>query len=99
MIPGITTRLSEAVLSLETTVKFNADLIRITSTSSTTVASTVIPAFAGQAGMTIVVNQSGASITTVTTGNIGTAVTIADAAAVVFVFSADTNKWIVGALL
>jgi hypothetical protein len=99
MIPGLTTKISEAVVSLETTINPKSDLLRITSTTSTTVMSTVIPHFSGQSGMMIVVNQSGATVTTVTTGNILTAVSIANAASVVFVYSKMTDKWIVGALL
>lgn len=99
MIPGLTTKISEEVLSLETTINPKADFSRITSTTSTTVASTIIPHFSGQSGIWVVQNASGASITTVTTGNILTAVTIADKALVVFVYSKLTSKWIPGALL
>jgi len=96
MIPGITTRISEAVVALTTTISPEADLIRVTDTTSTTVMTTVIPHFAGQSGVMIVVNQSGANITTVTTGNILTATTIGQNIGVLFTFSKLTSKWIVG---
>lgn len=98
MIPGITTKISESVVSLATTINPETDLIRITSTASTTVMSTVIPHYSGQSGVMVVVNSSGADITTVTTGNILTATTIGVSVAVLFVYSKQTSKWIVGAL-
>ncbi len=99
MIPGITTKISEQIIALTTTIRPEADLVRVTSTASTTVVATIIPAFSGQSGIMLFVNQSGASLTTVTSGNIQTAITVADAALVVMAYSHQTSKWIVGALL
>lgn len=98
MIPGLTTRISEEEVSLETTITPKSDLLRITSTTSTTVLATIVPPFAGFSGMHIISNESGASITTVTTGNIATAITIGVNVAVLVAFSKLRNKYIVGAL-
>lgn len=96
MIPGITTKISESIVALADTINPETDLIRVTDTTSTTAMSTIIPHFSGQSGVMIVVNQSGADITTVTTGNILTATTIGVNIAVLFAYSKQTSKWIVG---
>lgn len=97
MFPGLTTKLSEKAVDLATTVVAEADLLRVTDTTSTTVLATLSPRFGGGfGGVTFVHNGSGASITTVTTGNILTAVTIPNAALVVFCYSKELGKYIVG---
>lgn len=99
MIPGITTKISESIAALTTTgLNPETDLIRVTDTTSTTVLTTVIPHYSGQAGILLFVNASGNNITTLTTGNILTAITIGNNALVVMVYSKLTTKWIVGAL-
>ena len=98
MIPGLTSKVSEQAVSLTTTIAPKTDVIRVTSTTSTTVVATITPAFGGFGGVLVIVNQSGGNITTVTTGNITTAVTIGQNVAVLFIFSKSTGKWIPGAL-
>ena len=98
MIPGLTSKVSEQAISLTTTIAPKTDVIRVTSTTSTTVVATITPAFGGFGGVLVIVNQSGGNITTVTTGNITTAVTIGQNVAVLFIFSKSTGKWIPGAL-
>lgn len=98
MIPGITSKISESNIALATTVSPETDLVKVTDTTSTTVVTTIIPHYAGQSGIMILANQSGANITTLTTGNITTAVTIGANVAVLMVYSKLTSKWIVGAL-
>lgn len=99
MIPGTTTKLSEETIALATTIYPKKDMIHVTSTTSTTVASTIVPAFGGGfSGILVVVNRSGADITTTTAGNIATAVTIGQSVATVLVYSKLTGKWYPGAL-
>ena len=99
MFPGLTTKLSEESIALSTTIAPKSDLVHVTNTTSTTVASTITPAFGGgQSGIMVLVNRSGNNITTVTTGNIATAVTIGQNVAVVMVYSKSQSKWYMGAL-
>ncbi len=98
MFPGLTTRISESAIALATSIFPLSDLVRVTDTTSTTVVATISPAFAGFSGIIVITNESGANITTVTTGNIKTAVTIGVNVAVVFVYSAVAGKWYPGAL-
>ena len=98
MFPGLTTKVSEATVALATTIYPQSDLLRVTDTSSTTVVATISPAFGGFGGILIINNESGAAITTVTTGNIATAVSIAANTATLFVYSQGLGKWIPGAV-
>ena len=98
MIPGITSKMSEGALALATTIYPKTDLVRVTDTTSTTVVATISPAFEGFSGFLVLANRSGASLTTVTTGNILTAVTVGVNVAVLFIYSKSEGKWIPGAL-
>ena len=99
MIPGLTTKISEQDgFALATTIYPKTDLINVTDTTSTTVVATIMPPYAGFSGILIVVNTSGASLTTVTTGNIATAVTIGQNVATLLAYSKSDNKWYPGAL-
>jgi hypothetical protein len=98
MFPGLTTRISSELIALATTIAPRADVVHITDTTTTTVVATITPQFGGQSGMMIVVNRSGNNITTVTTGNIATAVTIGQNVATLLVFSKLTGKYYPGAL-
>ena len=98
MIPGITTKISEGLIALTTTIKPKFDLVHVNDTTSTTVVTTITPPFGGFSGILVLVNRSGNDITTLTTGNIQTAVTIGQNVATVLVFSKLTGKWYAGAL-
>jgi hypothetical protein len=98
MIPGITTKISEGNIALATTIFPKSDLVLVTDTTSTTVVETIQPPYAGFSGICIIVNRSGANITTVTTGNIQTAKTLGADVAIVMVYSKVNNKWYPGAL-
>lgn len=99
MFPGLTTKLSEENIALSTIIAPKSDLVHVTDTTSTTVVSTITPAFGGgNSGIHIVVNRSGNNITTVTTGNIATAITIGQNVATVLVYSKSQSKWYPGAL-
>lgn len=99
MIPGLTTKISEELVSLATTIAPKRDLVHITSTTTTTVLATITPAFGGGfSGIAVLVNRSGNDITTVTTGNIAVAATIPVNMAVVLVHSKITGKWYPGAI-
>jgi hypothetical protein len=98
MFPGKTSKVSEENIALATTIYPKSDLVRVTDTTSTTVVATIAAPFGGFGGVTFLQNASGAAITTVTTGNILTAVSIGDKALVVMVYSQILGKYIVGAL-
>ncbi len=99
MFPSYTSKISEAIIALSTTIaSVKSDLIHVTDTSATTAVATIVPAFGGFSGMMVVVNRSGGSITTVTTGNIANAVTIPQNQACLFVFSKLTSLWYAGAI-
>jgi hypothetical protein len=98
MIPGLTTKISEELISLTSTISPASDLVHVTSTVSTTVLLTIRPPFGGFSGIMVILNRSGNNITTLTTGNIVTAITIGQNVPVVLVYSKLTDKWYVGAL-
>jgi hypothetical protein len=99
MIPGLTTKLSEEVVALSTTITPKADIQRITSTTVTTVLATISPAFGGGfSGIIFLVNDSGNPINFVTTGNIEVTRTVPDNFMVPLVFSKLSGKWYPGAI-
>lgn len=98
MIPGTTTKISEELIALTTTISPKSDLVHVTSTTSTTVLVKIMPPYGGLPGIMVIVNRSGNNITTLTTGNIATAITIGQNVATVLCYSALTNKYYVGAL-
>lgn len=99
MFPGLTTKLSEELISLGTTIYPKSDILHVTDTTDTTAVATITPAFGGGfSGMHVIVNRSGNSITTTTGGNIATAITIGQNVAVLVVYSKLTNKFYMGAL-
>lgn len=99
MFPGLTTKVSEEVVSLGTTIYPKSDVLHVTDTTTTTVLATITPAFGGGfSGIHIIVNRSGNNITTVTTGNIATAVTIGQNVAIIATYSKLTGKFYMGAL-
>lgn len=98
MIPGLTTKISEELISLTSTISPSSDLLHVTSTASTTVLKTINPPFGGSPGIQVILNRSGNNITTITTGNIATATTVGQNVAIVLVYSVLTGKYYVGAL-
>jgi len=98
MFPGLTTRISEELMALTTTISPTSDLVHVNSTTSTTVLKTINPPYAGFSGIMIIVNRSGANMTTVTTGNIALAVTIPVNQVNVLVYSKLTGIWYPGAI-
>jgi hypothetical protein len=98
MIPGTTSKLSESLMALATSISPKTDFIRVTDTTSTTVVATIIPPYSGFSGILFLVNASGANITTTTTGNINTGVTVGQNVAIAFIYSKLSGKWYPGAL-
>lgn len=96
MIPGLTTRVSEEAISLATSISPKADLVRVTSTTVTTVVATIVPPFAGFGGVIFLANQSGAAITSTTAGNMLAALNLPNNQLVTLVFSKVLGKWIQG---
>lgn len=97
MIPGTVSKLSEQNISLATSITVKSDIVRVTSTATTTVVATIIPSGGGFSTVLFLVNDSGASMTAVTTGNIyGTGtITVLDKRMAVLVFSKLLGKWLV----
>lgn len=96
MFTGFVSKISEAGISLTATITPLSDLIRVTSTVTTTVLATITPPFAGFSGITFIANLSGGNITTTTTGNIQSAVTIPNNLITIFVYSQSLGKYIAG---
>ena len=98
MFPGQVTRLTEISLGFSTTIDARADLLIVANTTATTTCATINQVFDAQSGVIIIVNRSGASIATLTTGNILTAVTLGVNVAIAMVWSKSLLKWVPGAL-
>jgi hypothetical protein len=98
MIPGLVTKLSEDAVSLTATLSPKTDIVRVTSTATTTVLVTITPPYQGFSGLLILINLSGGNITTTTAGNIQTAVTVGQNVATLLVFSKALGKYVPGAL-
>jgi hypothetical protein len=96
MLPGLTSKVSEVLVSLATSISAQADVIIVNSTATTTVLATILPPFGGFGGVQFLINRSGADLTTVTTGNILTARTIPVDVPVTLVFSKNLQKYVVG---
>lgn len=95
MFPGLTTRLSEDIVASGSSITANADLIRVT--GSTSIA-TINPRFGGgNSGIVVLVPTDG-TIGLLTTGNIAIAVTMAQSRATVLVYSKRADKWYPGAI-
>ena len=98
MIPGIVSKMSEANIALAGTIKPTTDMVHVTDTTSTTVVTTISPVVGGFSQFLVLVNRSGADITTLTTGNIATAVTIGQNVSTLLIYSKSQGKWYPGAL-
>lgn len=98
MFPGYTTKVSEEIVALSTTISPKKDVIHVTDTTATTAVATIVPPFGGFSGIMVVINRSGNAITTVTTGNIANAVSIPVDQPCVFIFSKLTALWYAGAI-
>ena len=93
MIPGSVSKLSEVVISLTNTVNQRSDMIRVSSTATTTVLVTLAPLFPQNSGFCVIVNSSGAAITATTAGNIATTCSIPNGNMCVLAFSKSSGKW------
>src|SRR5215510_5470237 len=94
MIPGTVSKLSEVNTSLTNTMACKSDVIRVTSTSSTTVLVTLTPPFGGQfCVVCMLVNSSGGAITTTTAGNFATTCSIPNGNFCEMVYSKSSGKW------
>jgi len=101
MFEGTTTKVSETVMALSTTISPKTDMVRITDTTVTTVLSTVLPSFGGGfSGIMVLVNDSGNPINFVSTGNIemSGSRTVPDNFTMILVFSKLSSKWYTGAI-
>lgn len=99
MIPGTVSKLSIQEVSLTNSLPVTTDVIVVSSTTSTTVLTTLrVKHGANASAMVILVNVSGANMTTLTTGNIATAVTIGQNVATLLAYRPSTSKWYPGAL-
>lgn len=95
MIPGSTSKLSEAVVASANTIYPKNDLILV---SGTTAISTIVPAFGGGfSGILFLVPIDG-NVATTTTGNVGVAVTMLQNKVTTLVYSKKNSKWYTHAL-
>jgi uncharacterized membrane protein len=95
MIPGLTSKLSEAVVASAAIIDANTDVIRLTGTTSI---ATITPSFGGGfSGILILIPTAGA-VNLLNTGNIATAVTVANGIATILIYSKVAGKWYPGAL-
>lgn len=94
MIPGSVSKLSEVSVVLTNTVIQRSDILRISSTATTTVLVTLTPAFGVNFPVfCCIVNSSGGAVTATTAGNIATTVSIPNGNMCVLVFSKASGKW------
>lgn len=98
MIPGLTSKVSEEGIALATSISPKTDVVRVNDTATTTVLATIIPPYGGFSGILLLINESGANITTVTTGNIQAARTIPVNMPIVFIYSKRNDVWYPGAI-
>lgn len=95
MIPGQISKLSEQIISLANTVVQKTDVIRVSSTATTTVLVTLTPPFPQNNGVCFLVNTSGGAITATTAGNFATTCSIPNLNVATFIYSKSTTKWYV----
>jgi hypothetical protein len=95
MIPGTISKLSEQIISLSNTVVQKTDVIRVSSTATTTVIVTLTPPFPQNNGICYLLNTSGAAITATTAGNFATTCSIPNLTTATFTYSKSTTKWYV----
>jgi hypothetical protein len=89
MIPGITTKLSESVVASATTIRADADVVRVT---GTTTIQTILPNNGGYPAFVVLIPVDG-TVTLGTSGNISVGIAAAQNRAVFLVFSLVTGKW------
>ena len=94
MIPGSVSKLAEFSVSLTNTLIQKSDIIRVSSTATTTVLVTLLPGL-GNNFPTIcwIVNSSGGAITATTAGNIATTISVPNGNMCCLVFSKASGKW------
>ena len=95
MIPGLQSRLSESIVASTTTITVKSDIAYVT--GSTAIA-TIRPPSQGGFSTVIFLIPTASTVTTVTTGNIALALTMALNQVTVFVWSFLNNKWYPGAI-
>lgn len=101
MIPGSISRGLDTVIAASTIISPKSDFVRVTDTTVTTSITTInSPFFGASGGFLVFINDSGAAMNFVSTGNIDMAAlrTIPNKFAVPLVFSKVTGKWYVGGI-
>jgi hypothetical protein len=96
MIPGLVSRSSEKSLALVDNFEANVDLIRISSTATTTQFASIMPKSGTLGQMLCLSNESGATINALTTGNILAASSLSLPASkmTILIYSKGLTKWI-----
>jgi len=95
MFPGYTTKLSETTIASAATIDAKVDLIKLT---GTTAIATIKPNFGGGFSGVLFIVPTGGATGLLTTGNIATAVTMADKRVTVLVWSKKDALWYPGAI-
>ena len=94
MIPGLTSKISEQLVTAATTIYPKTDMVLLT---GQTAIATIVPPYEGFSGVIFIVPTGGAVATT-TAGNISLVVTMADLRVTVLTYSKLNNKWYPGAI-
>ncbi len=94
MIPGLTTRISEAIVASATSIIQHSDMILL---SGSTAIATIQPSMEGFSGICVIVPTDG-TVATTTAGNIAIVVTMPQNRATVFTYSKMNAKWYPGAI-
>ena len=95
MFPGTTTKLSEELLASAASISPKHDLVRL---SGSTAIATINPSFGGGFSGILVLVPTDGTLGLLTTGNIATAVTMAQNRATVLVYSQAAAVWNPGAI-
>lgn len=97
MIPGTVSKLSEEIIAAAATISPLSDQIIVTGTTS--IATIVVaPGVASIASQMLIIIPKDGNVATLTTGNITTAVTMAQNRATVLHYSKSQSTWYVGAI-
>ncbi len=94
MIPGLTSKISEQLLTAAASISPKTDNVLLT---GQTAIDTIIPPYAGFSGV-LFITPTGGAVATTTAGNIAVVVTMADLRVTVLVYSKLNNKWYPGAI-
>jgi hypothetical protein len=95
MIPGMTSKLSESIVTAAATIDANTDIVRL---SGTTSIATITPSFGGGFSGILILIPTGGNVNLLASGNIAAAVTLTNLMATILIYSKAAGKWYPGAI-